>query len=157
MIGGFSQNNRIARYFSTSITYVQDDLTWCVHRADALPEYLNIFRAYDAKVWLLLLTVIIVSSFMMILFSRSDRLFNGRNRNIHYMIWLILVPITLGMAVDARFKPKKTSFRFFFGILMVFGIIGVSTWSSFLLKTTLHTHRTAQVFGVDSSAIRIEH
>lgn len=65
------------------------------------------------------------------------------------MIWLILVPITFGMTVSARFNPKKTSFRLFFGLLMFVGIIGVSTWNSFLLKKTLHTYHSAQVSSVD--------
>lgn len=65
------------------------------------------------------------------------------------MIWLILVPITIGMTVSARFKPKKTSFRLFFGLCLLLGIIGVSTWNSFMLKNTLHTYHSAQVSRVD--------
>lgn len=149
IIGGFAHDSLITKSFLTSVTYVQDDLTWCVHRADVLPEYLNIFRVSELRVWLLFFVVLCLGGIILYAFSRSDRSINHRHKNIYYMVVVTLFPMSIASSVNTRFKPSRTVLRLFYGLCLFCGILSMSMWSSFLLKTTLHTFRSAQISSVD--------
>lgn len=149
IIGGFARNSLMTKSLRTSVTYFQDDLTWCVHRADALPEYLNIFRVSELRVWLLFSVVLWLGGIVLYALSRSDRSINHRHKNIYYMVVLTMFPISIASCVNTRFKPSRTVLRLFYGLCLFCGIVSMSMWSSFLLKTTLHTFRTDQISSVD--------
>lgn len=149
IIGGFAQNSRAAKYVSPSISYIQDDLTWCVHQADVLPPYLNIFRLTDSTVWFLYAGLIILTGILLFVYSKTDPQIIHHNKNIYYMILLVAAPASAGFAINRRVMPHKTLFRIFLILILLASYVGLVTWSSFLIVTTLHTYRLAQVADVD--------
>lgn len=113
-MGGFVQNSRAASFFSRSISYVQDDLTWCVRRADILPAYLNIFRLADFSVLLSYGALIASAGILLFVYSKTDPYIIHSNKNIYYMLLLTAVPASGGFTVSRRILPHRPLFRIFF-------------------------------------------
>lgn len=137
------------KYFPTTISYVQDDLTWCVRRADLLPPYLNIFRLTDLTVWCLYALLVILTGIMLFVLSKTDPQINHRNKNIYYMILLIAAPASAGFTINRRLMPGAVLYRIYIILIVLASYVGLVTWSSFLTLTTLRTYRLDQVTNIE--------
>lgn len=148
-MGGLVQNSRAAKYFSKSISYIQDDLTWCVHRADILPAYLNIFRLADLSSCLIYAVLVASSGILLFVYSKTDPQIIHINKNIYYMVLLAALPASGGFAVNRGVLPHRTIFRICFCLILLASFVGLVIFSCFLSSTALHTYRLVQVADVD--------
>lgn len=149
IVGGFARNSMVAKYFLTSISYIQDDLTWCVRRAETLPVFLNIFRLTDLYVWFSYFGLIFLTGILLFIYVKFDPHIMHLNKNIYYMILLIAAPASGGFAVNRRMLPHRSLFRLYMVIILLASYVGLVTWSSFLSVTMLHTYRLDQVADID--------
>lgn len=149
IVGAFAQNSMVAKYFRTSISYLQDDLTWCVRRAETLPIFLNIFRLTDIYVWFSYSGLIVLCGIFLFIYIKTDPHIVHLNKNIYYMILLVAAPASAGFAINRRIMPHRPLFRIFFVVIVLASYVGLVTWSSFLSVTMLHTFRLDQVADID--------
>lgn len=137
------------QHYALSIPYIQDDVTWCVSAAKALPVFLNIYRNCDYIIWCLFIISIIVDGYILYMLSRNDDESKHKNQNIYFMVLLVAIPAVVGIGMNSKFIPKKFTFRTFYGCLLFCGVVGMIFWCSVSLTRALYIYREIQVDRVD--------
>lgn len=148
-MGGLIQNSEAANNFPKSIPYIQDDLTWCVRRAEVLPAYLNIFRLTDSTALVSYITFVIWIGVLLFVYSKTDPQIIHSNKNIYYMVLLAALPASGGFIINRSLLPRRSLFPIFSCLVLLAGSVGLVTISSFLSTTSLHRYRLVQVGDVD--------
>lgn len=105
--------------FEPSLPYYQDDLMWCVRKSGHWPVWLNFFRMAPPGQWaFLIMGIVYFFGTILYLLIQFDLKYEQRNnRDWHYFILLIMIPICTG--VNQRFNPQHWMLRFiYFGSLL---------------------------------------
>lgn len=111
----------------TSISYYDNDLTWCVQKSSVLPMIFQFFMVLDKEVWFVLMFGYGIGSvlvlFVMIPF---DMKYKRRNQtDFHY---LSSIPLRTFFGWNPRFTPMSCSIRLFYGMMLFTGfgmLIGI--------------------------------
>lgn len=67
LLGGFSNNQYLDKYFSSSLVYYDDDLTWCVNRVESI-SFSTKLRHVAMKLALILSLLVVCVNSMAVLF-----------------------------------------------------------------------------------------
>lgn len=98
LIGGLSVSLINSNNLIMSLPYDQDDLRWCVRKAELYPAFLNMFFILSPLAWFLLILMIFLVGTNAYIYITLDEKYKCRNyRDWHYVILLIISPTFLGI------------------------------------------------------------
>lgn len=108
IIGGIQPDHFHLKTFIKTASYIQDDLTWCVQRANAVPRWMNVF--FIPKDFLIYIIGAIAFIFVILgaylLTTFEDRAYD------FILISFMSIQVVLGLATVL--DPKKWMFRLLF-------------------------------------------
>lgn len=78
-MGGLTGNRLTTKYFSPSISYYEDSLTWCVARARPIPQWQNVICLMkDREIWGIITLIFYVTVYTFYILTKyEDRVFNS--------------------------------------------------------------------------------
>lgn len=130
-----------------TISYIQDDQTWCVQKAVPHDTWQNIFSLFTAGIWslmILLTAVLAVFLYFLLQFNRNPQL----RKNFSYL-WLISFGSFLN--VSTKFTPRTSAIRILFIFALVYGIIFSAIFSSSLISVLTRPRQSFQVYSVNTA------
>lgn len=133
-MGGLPQYPFGQEHFTSSLSYVSDDYTWCVQRAKFLPLWVSFFRIASPNVWIACVGLGFVNGIILFLFVQFDSKPENRRLDLHHTIYLISLPAWIG--ISQRFYPKHWPLRLYYMITLIYGMIFFAIAMNFLLEYT---------------------
>ena len=132
VVGGIDEDPSISQFVSSTIPYHQDDLTWCVAKAQHTHNLFNFLATFKVQVWILTLIFILTASWSLFKSQKFLRLRCGILRS-YFSINTYVMGSILGQAVNL--KPLPTSVRLSFGTTFMMGFMFSNIYQSFLVST----------------------
>lgn len=146
MIGGF--RNTRHRLFATSISYMQDERTWCVSRARPIPVWLNMWRITTSTIWGLALVTIYLEGIILYLLMKYERGHPGfMKKDYHYCVLMMATSALTGMP-HITYHPKSKRMSLFIGLMIITGILISTAWNCFLIKVLTRPKYRAQIYTI---------
>ena len=132
VVGGIDEDPSISQFVSSTIPYHQDDLTWCVAKAQNTLNLFNFLATFKVQVWLLTLIFLLTASWSIFKSQKCLRLRYGILRS-YFSINTYVMGSILGQAVNLR--PLPISVRVSFGTTFMMGFMFSNIYQSFLVST----------------------
>lgn len=142
MIGGLFENNVSREILSSSIPYMDDELTWCVPPAKNAPTWMNAFGVFDIMTWMIALVLVFLTGLMLYGLMAAE---NKRNEN--YM-WCTLVAMCVSINVPAPYKPTTGYIRVFLASFFLYGVHFNAGYQSYLVSVLTRPRFEKQVDNV---------
>lgn len=144
--------------FEKSITYHQDELIWCVQRAQIIPKLLNSLQIFSVEVWILnTVCSYFLCTGLLYLLIQFDHEYERKNLlDINYALFLIVVPTHIGQY--PRFFPKKRYIRFFFAFILLIPQIFHAMHGAFIyryMKVDFFYHQVSTVDEILNNEFRL--
>lgn len=135
IIGGISPTPSNTSNFTTSISYIEDDYTWCIKTASAISAAYGFMQGMSTLSWILLVFGYgYGSSFILLLMIQFDKRYKQRNnRDWHYTTILIVLPAMT--ASSLRFNPTSWSLRLFYACMLFSMLAFTQVGMTFLFKS----------------------
>ncbi|XP_005180602.1 uncharacterized protein LOC101891574 [Musca domestica] len=146
VIGGIDEDPSISQYVSSTIPYLQDDLTWCVAKARRSHNLFNFMSTFDAKAWLLTLTFILTAS-LSIAMSQKFLKLRLHIMKSYFSINIYVMGVVLSQAVNLPRIP--TSLQLCFGTTFFMGLIFSNVYQSFLISTLTTPKSSYQISHIE--------
>lgn len=98
---------------------MNDDITWCVKRAEPLPRFISIMKIYSTFIW----WTVFLSGFAngILLYFVISKLKSERKVDMNYSIFLIIFPLYINLPI--MYKTKSLAIRIYSLFISFFGII----------------------------------
>lgn len=132
-IGGFTRNTDTAKTWSFSISYHQDDLTWCIQRVPPISVWQNIWYIAKPYMWVLIISIGCINAVLLYLLMPYDKeYFKRTKRDLPYILLYISLPATIGLSTN--YHPRHQLIRVFHFFFLIFGFVGVNLSTAYLIK-----------------------
>lgn len=142
IVGGIDEDPSISQYVSSSTSYNQDELTWCVAKAQRKHSFFNFLAGFNATAWLLLLLFILTSSLAVLAAQRVSG-FKIYRLHRYLSICLNMLGILVTQAINVNAQSWPVVLRLLFGLAFFMAFFFSNTYQSFLISTL--TNPTTQV------------
>lgn len=131
MIGGMFDNHINKEMLSSSITYVEDDFTWCVPKAKIAPIWISIFSIFHPQLWFLPYVSIFIMGLVLFGLVRYEK-------SLKDNFWWTLVT-ALTVSINSTGPPfitkiKASYTRFFMVALLLYGMNFSAAYQSNLVS-----------------------
>lgn len=149
LIGGYVQGFDSTDYFSHSILFGQDDVTWCVPRAKPNAVYFNMFKVADEttlKIAMILFTTFCITFYV---FWKFDEEPGYQGRDMAHIALLVVLPMFLAFSVSRKFQATHGKTRILYTLASFYGILLTTIFCCFVLSLITITYREKQVSNVD--------
>ncbi|EDW14587.1 uncharacterized protein LOC6573031 [Drosophila mojavensis] len=134
IIGGIGEDPSTSQFVSSSTSYHQDDLTWCVARAKRKHSLFNFLASFDASAWFLILFFIIISSLVALLTEHLS-VFQHSEQSNYVSICLRMLGILLTQSINVNSRPLSVALRLVFLMGFFLAFFFSNTYQSFLIST----------------------
>lgn len=134
IIGGIGEDPSTSQFVSSSTSYHQDDLTWCVARAKRKHSLFNFLASFDASAWFLILFFIIISSLVALLTEHLS-VFQHSEQCNYVSICLRMLGILLTQSINVNSRPLSVALRLVFLMGFFLAFFFSNTYQSFLIST----------------------
>lgn len=121
-----------------SIAHSFDEMTWCVAVAKMIPRWRNIFAIFPDWFWCFIFAFGYVMGFILLLMMSFDP-----KPNNFYICMLVALATVVGLPVHIR--PLNWKYRFYFMSMVLFGMIFIASFNSFLLDIITHPKFEKQI------------
>ncbi|KAH8384084.1 hypothetical protein KR009_012034 [Drosophila setifemur] len=142
VVGGIDEDPSISQFVSSSIPYHQDELTWCVAKAQRRYGFFNFVATFNADSGFLIGLFVITCSLVVLVAQRVSR-FRLRNLNGYFPICLRVLGILLNQAIAAQDFPL--TLRLLFALSFLMGFFFSNTYQSFLISTLTNPRSSHQI------------
>ena len=132
LIGGLTEDPKNAHHSSSTKAYYRDDLTWCTMRAKPLPVWQNIFTIIKKELWVIIFILGYLHGLLFFVLTRYDDDYDHTRRDVHYTTLIVSLPIVIGF--NQSFQPKSALVRSYYGLVVLGCLVGVVTFTTFLIK-----------------------
>lgn len=149
LIGGYFQTSGALDFFSQSVTFSQDDVTWCVRSAAIIPIHFDPLAPSDPLCAAITIGLCLISGIFYFIYSQQDGRMAHRNKDIFYMLVLVVTSSFTGLGFSPHFRPHSTRFRLMYALMLTAGFVLALFWGCFLLSETTTTMHGKQVSNVD--------
>lgn len=143
VIGGLSIYDIDNIALKPSIAYSFDKMTWCVAVAKLIPLWQNIFAIFPDWFWCFIFAFAYVKGFILLLMMSFDQ-----KQNNYHMCMLITLATIIGLPCPIR--PLHWKYRFYFMSMVVFGMIFIASFTSFLLQIITNPKYEKQIDAVET-------
>ncbi|KAH8414569.1 hypothetical protein KR215_008929, partial [Drosophila sulfurigaster] len=134
IVGGIDEDPSISQVVSSSTSYLQDELTWCVSRAKRHHSFFNFMAGFKTNSLLLLLLFIIVSSLSVLAAQKVSR-FRLKSLANFPTIFMRMFGILLTQAINVNALSLPLVLRMLLGLAFYMGFFFSNTYQSFLIST----------------------
>lgn len=120
-----------------SVSYLQDQLTWCIQKSKNYPLIYQCMLILDKYVWCYLVFIYgYVCSIIVYILISLDEYYNLKNHcDFHYTVWQVTLTAFFGLG--PKFRPVYGMLRIFYGMMLIIGFI-----CSMMIGAYLHTFLT---------------
>ncbi|XP_030559089.1 uncharacterized protein LOC115761462 [Drosophila novamexicana] len=144
IVGGIDEDPSISQFVSSSTSYHQDELTWCVAKAKREHSLFNFLASFDTSAWLLLLLFIIVSS-LAVLVAQHVSAVKLNSQHNYLTICLRMLGILLTQATNVNTRTLSLALRLVFFTAFILAFFFSNTYQSFLISTLTTPTTQAQI------------
>lgn len=144
IVGGIDEDPSISQYVSSSTSYNQDELTWCVAKAQRKHSFFNFLAGFNATAWLLLLLFILTSSLAVLAAQRVSG-FKIYRLHRYLSICLNMLGILVTQAINVNAQSWPVVLRLLFGLAFFMAFFFSNTYQSFLISTLTNPTTEAQI------------
>lgn len=144
IVGGIDEDPSISQFVSSSTSYHQDELTWCVAKAKREHSLFNFLASFDTSAWLLLLLFIIVSS-LAVLAAQHVSAVKLNSQHNYLTICLRMLGILLTQATNVNTRTLSLALRLVFFTAFILAFFFSNTYQSFLISTLTTPTTQAQI------------
>lgn len=144
IVGGIDEDPSISQYVSSSTSYNQDELTWCVAKAQRKHSFFNFLAGFNATAWLLLLLFILTSSLAVLAAQRVSG-FKIYRLHRYLSICLNMLGILVTQAINVNAQSWPVVLRLLFGLAFFMAFFFSNTYQSFLISTLTNPTTQAQI------------
>lgn len=130
-----------------TLSYIQDDQTWCVRKAAPHDTWQNIFALFTVGIWFLMIFLTAVLAIFLYFLLQFNKIPQMR-KNFSYA-WLISFGSFVN--VSTTFSPRTSSIRILFIFALVYGIIFSAIFSSSLISVLTRPRQSFQVYSVGTA------
>ncbi|KAH8311080.1 hypothetical protein KR044_004160, partial [Drosophila immigrans] len=134
IVGGIDEDPSISQVVSSSTSYLQDELTWCVARAKREHSFFNFLAGFNAHALLLLLAFIIASS-LAVLAAQKVSGYRLQHLANFLSICMRMLGVLLTQAINVNAQTMPLVLRLLFGLSFYMGFFFSNTYQSFLIST----------------------
>ncbi|XP_060647194.1 uncharacterized protein LOC132785217 [Drosophila nasuta] len=134
IVGGIDEDPSISQVVSSSTSYLQDELTWCVARAKRHHSFFNFLAGFKTNSLLLLLLFIIVSSLSVLAAQKVSR-FRLKSLANFPTIFMRMFGILLTQAINVNALSLPLVLRMLLALAFYMGFFFSNTYQSFLIST----------------------
>ncbi|KAH8417987.1 hypothetical protein KR222_009809, partial [Zaprionus bogoriensis] len=143
-VGGIDEDPSISQYVSSSASYNQDELTWCVAKAKRKHSFFNFLASFNATAWLLLLLFILASSLAVLAAQRVSG-FQLRSLQSYLSICIRMLGILVTQAINVNAQKWPLVLRQLFALSFFMAFFFSNTYQSFLISTLTTPTTQAQI------------
>lgn len=139
-IGNIEVTRTIRKFFHPTVSYTQDEMTWCVPKARQAATWYNLITIFQWSTWFAtLMSILVMGLLFHYLHYRENRSTTKWPTNSILMTFCML----LGWA--AKFDPKSSVFRILIFVWLCFSLnMGIS-YESFLRSFLMHPRFEKQI------------
>ncbi|XP_017046346.1 uncharacterized protein LOC108091581 [Drosophila ficusphila] len=142
IVGGIDEDPSISQFVSSSIPYLQDELTWCVAKAQRRYGFFNFVATFNADAGILFGLFVITCSLMVLVAQRVSRL-RLRNLSGYIPICLRVLGILFNQAIPVQ--NFSITLRQLFGLSFFMGFFFSNTYQSFLISSLTNPRSSYQI------------
>lgn len=117
MIGGLCENDISMKFLGSTVSYYDDDLTWCVAKAKLSDKYMNVFIVFDRYLWTIIFLIALGTAIILNLIMRYENIIKEN------FSWHFLITVSLSINNYVEFWPKGISYRVLVIGLALYGIL----------------------------------
>lgn len=132
VIGGIDEDPIISQYVSSTIPYHQDDLTWCVAKAQRSYNLFSFMSTFEPKAWILTFIFILTAS-LSVRMSQNYLKFYIKSFRNYFTVNMYIMGTMLSQSISLRRLP--TSLKLSFGAIFFMSLIFSNVYQSFLVST----------------------
>lgn len=148
LIGGLDRNPGVQNVVGGTITYYQEDQTWCVKRAKLRSLWENIFSMFTLDMWLLIALVTQVIAFAICLIM----CLHNQNKRMNAYSTGFLTGIATSLNLPApKIAPLRASLRTLLISCLVYGIVLSNTFNSYLISVLSKPRTKFQVNSIEDA------
>ncbi|KOB65680.1 putative ionotropic glutamate receptor 87a [Operophtera brumata] len=141
VIGNIEVTRTIRKWFHPTVSYTQDEMTWCVPKAGQASTWNNLVIIFQWSTWVATIAGVIVMGIIFHYLYYTEH--NGKVTKWPTNSLLMTLSMLLGWG--AAFEPKSATFRILMFIWLCFSInMGIS-YESFLRSFLMHPRFEKQI------------
>ncbi|KAM8707286.1 hypothetical protein ACLKA7_011389 [Drosophila subpalustris] len=144
IVGGIDEDPSISQMVSSSTSYHQDELTWCVARAKRKHSFFNFLAGFNKYAWFLLL-IFIISSSLAVLAAQKVSGFRLNSLPNFFSISIRMLGILLTQAINVDAQTMPLVLRSLFALAFYMAFFFSNTYQSFLITTLTTPTTLAQI------------
>lgn len=133
-IGGYPIFSKCSEMIVPSISYDQDDFTWCIKAAGHYPIFMNLILIQPLAFWIIeVLNILVIGTiiYIYIPLDVEDKFRN--NRDWHYSVFLIVLPANIG--IPRRYSPRLNRMRCYYAFVPLFSVVFYSVFTNLLFHS----------------------
>lgn len=146
MIGGMWDNKVSSKILSTSMGYIDDDLTWCVATARNAPTWMNVFAIFDIKTWIIAVVLVFMTGLGMYFMLYYE------NKSAENLVWCTLVAMAISINVSAPYRPNSRYIRIFLASFFLYSMHFSAAYQSFLVSVITRPRFESQIKNQETAA-----
>ncbi|CAG4930582.1 unnamed protein product [Parnassius apollo] len=133
VIGNIEVTKILRKWFHPSVSYTQDEMTWCVPRANKAATWDNLVIIFQWSTWIATFVCLFTMALIFHFFYYKEKESAAKSP-----IRLILLTFSMLLGWGASFKPKGTVFRILIFCWLYFSLNMGITYESFLRSFLMH-------------------
>ncbi|XP_049877903.1 uncharacterized protein LOC126375103 [Pectinophora gossypiella] len=141
VIGNIEVTRTLRKWFDPTVSYTQDDMTWCVPRAGQASTWNNLVIIFQWSTWVATLAGLIIMGliFHYFYYRENDRKVTKWPTNS------LLMTFSMLLGWGASFEPKSATFRVLIFCWLFFSINLSISYESFLRSFLMHPRFEKQI------------
>nr|AQM73619.1 putative ionotropic receptor IR87a [Cydia nigricana] len=141
VIGDIEVTRTIRKWFHPTVSYTQDEMTWCVPKSAKASTWNNLVIIFQWSTWVAtLLSIVIMGIIFHYIYYREN------NRKVTKLPTnSLLYTFSMILGWGASFKPKTATFRILIFAWLCFGMIMSISYESFLRTFLMHPRYEKQI------------
>ncbi|XP_039757885.1 uncharacterized protein LOC120632146 [Pararge aegeria] len=141
VIGNIEVTRTIRKWFHPTVSYTQDEMTWCVPKAKPAATWDNLIIIFQWSTWVATTVSVSImgSVFHFMYYKERDEKITKWPTNS------ILMTFSMLLGWGARFEPKSSAFRILIFVWLCFSLNMAISYESFLRSFLIHPRFEKQI------------
>lgn len=149
VIGNIEVTRLIRKWFDPSVSYTQDEMTWCIRKAGQASTYDNLVIIFQWSTWVATLVTLIVMGLVFHYFYYKE----NKTKVTKWPTNSLLMTLSMLLGWGAQFEPKSAAFRTLLFAWLYFSILMSISYEA-LLRTFLMYPRFEKQITSESDLIQ---
>lgn len=146
IIGGLYSPIDIKETISTTISYFQDDITWCVPVAKHKMNWESLYFLHDLNTWITSFSLDYLLGAVFFYMLRFDNIFKC-------YAWNVLLSLIIGTGGSVNYQPKNTLTRIYYILIAIYGLEYNILLNSFMISILTKPLQIWQIDNINDAII----